>query len=54
MPPVRPWQNGFVESLPNRMREEVLEDNLLEDCAGLDCCLAAWSDRYNNYHPHSA
>ena len=27
IPPGQPWHNGFVESLHNRMRDELLEDN---------------------------
>lgn len=29
--PGQPWHNGFVESLHNRMRDELREDNLFED-----------------------
>lgn len=29
--PGQPWRNGFVESLHNRMRDELREDNLFED-----------------------
>ena len=31
IPPGQPWHNGFVESLHNRMRDELLEDNMFED-----------------------
>ncbi len=54
IPPGQPWHNGFVESLHNRMRDELLEDNLFEGCADLVQALTIWSDRYNQHHPHSA
>lgn len=31
IPPGQPWHNGVVESLHNRMRDELREDNLIED-----------------------
>ena len=31
IPPGQPWLGGFVESLHNRMRDELLEDNMFED-----------------------
>ena len=33
IPPGQLWHNGFVESLHNRMRDELLEDNMFD---GLD------------------
>lgn len=31
IPPGQPWHNGFVESFHNRMRDELLEDNSIEN-----------------------
>lgn len=31
IPPVQPWHNSYVESFHNRMRDELLEDNCIED-----------------------
>ncbi|MGV0436968.1 integrase core domain-containing protein [Corynebacterium mastitidis] len=31
MPPGNPWHNGFVESFHNRMRDELFEDNSIEN-----------------------
>ena len=54
IPPGQPWHNGFVESLHNRMRDELLEDNMFEDLNHARALIGAWSQRYNEEHPHSA
>ena len=54
IPPGQPWLGGFVESLHNRMRDELLEDNMFEDLDHARTLIAAWSRRYNEEHPHSA
>lgn len=54
IPPDQPWLGGFVESLHNRMRDELLEDNMFEDLNHARALIAAWSHRYNEEHPHSA
>ena len=54
IPPGQPWLGGFVESLHNRMRNELLEDNMFEDLDHARTLIAAWSRRYNEEHPHSA
>ena len=54
IPPGQPWLGGFVESLHNRMRDELLEDNMFEDLNHARALIGAWSQRYNEEHPHSA
>ena len=54
IPPGQPWHNGFVESLHNRMRDELLEDNMFEGLDHARALIGAWSHRYNEEHPHSA
>ena len=54
IPPGQPWLGGFVESLHNRMRDELLEDNMFEDLNHARTLIGAWSRRYNEEHPHSA
>ena len=53
IPPGQPWHNGFVESLHNRMRDELLEDNMFEDLnhARAD---GAWSQRSMKNTPQRA
>lgn len=53
-PPGQPWHNGFIESLHNRIRDELFEDNVFEDLSHARDLMAWWSDRYNQRHPHSA
>ena len=54
IPPGQPWHNGFVESLHNRMRDELFERECFLDVVHARDCVGLWSDRYNTYHPHSA
>ena len=54
IPPGQPWLGGFVESLHNRMRDELLEDNMFEDLNHARTLIGAWSRRYNEEHPHIA
>ena len=54
IPPGQPWHNGFVESFHNRMRDELLEDNCIENLAHARLLVTQWSHRYNECHPHSS
>ena len=54
IPPGQPWHNGFVESLHNRMRDELYKQESFADLEHARHCVEAWSRRYNTYHPHSA
>lgn len=48
------WHNGFVESFHNRMRDELLEDNSIENLEHARLLVDRWSRRYNDFHPHSS
>lgn len=54
IPPGQPWHNGFVESFHNRLRDELLEQELFDNVTHLEKSLTHWSHRYNTYHPHSS
>ena len=41
-----------MESLHNRMRDELLEDNMFEDLNHARALIGAWSHRYNEDAPH--
>lgn len=41
--PGQPWHNGFVVSLHNCMRDELLEDNMFEGLDHAPTLIAAWS-----------
>ncbi|MGO1446822.1 integrase core domain-containing protein, partial [Corynebacterium casei] len=45
---------GFVESLHNRMRDELFEQECFLDLEHARYCIGQWCHRYNTYHPHSA
>ncbi|PRQ10272.1 IS3 family transposase, partial [Corynebacterium sp. 13CS0277] len=51
IPPGQPWHNGFVESLHNRMRDELWEDNLVEGVEHARVLHEWWRVRYNTEHP---
>lgn len=42
IPPGAPWHNGFVESFHNRMRDELLEDNCIENLDHARRLLEQW------------
>lgn len=54
IPPGQPWRNGYVESFHNRMRDELLDENLFDGIDDAHQALESWSYLYNHYHPHSA
>ena len=54
IPSGQPWHNGYVESFHNRMRDELLEDNTIENLEHARMLVAQWSQRYNDLHPHSS
>lgn len=54
IPAGQPWHNGFVESFHNRMRDELLEDNVFDDVDHARRLIGWWSTRYNEEHPHSS
>ena len=54
IPPGQPWHNGYIESFHNRMRDELLEDNCFENINHARLLVNQWSNRYNNFHPHSS
>ena len=43
-----------MESLHNRMRDDLLEDNMFNGLAHARTLIAAWSRHHNEEHPHSA
>lgn len=54
IPPGEPWRNGYVESFHNRMRDELLKENLFDGIDDAHKAVQCWSYRYNSYHPHSS
>ena len=47
IPPSQHWLGGFVESFHNRMRDELLKDDMFEDIDRARTLITVWSHRYN-------
>ena len=51
--PGSPWQNGFIESFHNRLRDECLNREVLLSVAEAQVVIEQWRQTYNHEHPHS-
>ena len=51
--PGSPWQNGFIESFHNRLRDECLNREVLLSVAETQVVIEQWRQTYNFEHPHS-
>ena len=47
------WQNGFIESFHNRLRDECLNREVLLSVAEAQVVIEQWRQTYNHEHPHS-
>lgn len=52
--PGKPQQNGFTESLNDKIRNECLNENLFETLLEAKLIIEAWRQDYNNVRPHSS
>ena len=52
--PGSPWENGYVESFIDKLRDECLNRELF--CSGREAqaVVEAWRQEYNDYRPHSS
>ena len=50
--PGKPMQNGFVESLNGRFRDEFLNETLFSSLADAREPIQAWQHDYNHHRPH--
>ncbi|WP_091280386.1 integrase core domain-containing protein [Arcanobacterium phocae] len=53
IPAGQPWHNEFVESFHNRMRDELLEGNSIENLEHAHTLVVHWLRHHNNFYPHS-
>ena len=51
--PASPWQNGFIESFHNRLRDECLNREVLLSVAEAQVVIEQCRHTYNHEHPHS-
>ncbi|GAB03793.1 transposase InsO family protein [Gordonia amarae] len=54
IPPGTPWNNGFVESFNNRLRDECLNRNCWTSVLEARVVIADYKDDHNYRHRHSA
>ena len=52
--PGKPMQNGYVESLNGRMRDELLNESLFFSLGHARSAISEWAEDYNNFRPHSS
>lgn len=52
--PGKPMQNGFIESLNGRFRDEFLNEVLFSTLTDARTQIVAWKEDYNRNRPHSA
>ena len=52
--PGNPWENGYVESLNSRMRDEFLDGELFLHIDEMKYVVERWRVNYNHYWPHSS
>ena len=51
--PGKPQQNGFVESLNGRLRDECLNEHLFRSLPAARTIIEAWRVDYNTCRPHT-
>ena len=52
--PGKPMQNGFVESLNGRFRDECLNEHLFPGLAAARRIIEEWRNDYNERRPHTS
>jgi putative transposase len=52
--PGSPWQNGYVESFHNRLRDELLNLEQFDSARHARAHASAWQEDYNEYRPHGS
>jgi putative transposase len=52
--PGKPMQNGFVESLNGRFRDECLNEHLFRGLHAARQIIEAWQIDYNHHRPHTS
>ncbi len=52
--PGSPWENGYIESFNGKMRDELLDREVLFTLEEAKTLSARWREEYNHVRPHSA
>jgi transposase InsO family protein len=52
--PGSPWENGYIESFNGKMRDELLNGELLDTLDEAQVLAQRWRIHYNHFRPHSS
>ena len=52
--PGSPWENGYVESFNDKLRDECLNQEIFRNGREAQEIIEAWRQEYNDYRPHSS
>lgn len=52
--PGSPWENGYIESFNDKLRDECLNREVFRNGREAQTIVEAWRGEYNNYRPHSS
>jgi transposase InsO family protein len=52
--PGSPWENGYIESFNGKMRDELLNGEVLDTLEEAKVLVEAWRKTYNRIRPHSS
>ena len=52
--PGSPWENGYIESFNDKLRDECLNREVFRNGGEAQAIVENWRQEYNNYRPHSS
>ena len=52
--PGSPWENGYIESFNGKLRDELLNGEILDTLVEAKVLVEAWRRVYNRIRPHSS
>ena len=52
--PGSPWENGYCESFNSKLRDELLDGEILYSLAEAKIVIEGWRKHYNTLRPHSS
>jgi len=52
--PGSPWENGYIESFNDKLRDECLNREIFRNGKEAQTIVEAWRQEYNNHRPHSS
>ena len=52
--PGSPWENGYIESFIDKLRDECLNREVFRNWKEAQVIAEGWRQEYNNYRPHSS